>query len=86
LDSQIKWAAEENILLTAGGSDMNDRWAEQRIILSAEDNKTQEILMNESAIYYGDIVSKTLNGWKYSVPAGAKVGILSAIELSKDHR
>ena len=86
LDSQITWAAEENILLTAGGSDMNDRWAEQRIILSAEDNKTQEILRNESAIYYGDIVSKTLNGWKYSIPAGANVGDLPTIELSKEHR
>ena len=68
LDSQITWAAEENVLLTAGGSDMNERWAEQRIIISAEDNKSQEILANESATYYGDIVSKTLNGWKYSVP------------------
>jgi hypothetical protein len=86
LDSQISWASEENILLTAGGSDMNNKWAEQRICLSNEDFNTKEILMNESAIYYGDIVSKTLNGWKYSVPAGVDLGDLPKIELPKDHR
>jgi hypothetical protein len=86
LDSQITWAAEENILLTAGGSDMKDTWAEQRIVLSDGANKTRELPMNESAIYYGDIVSKTLNGWKYSVPAGAEIENLPPIELPKNHR
>jgi hypothetical protein len=65
---------------------MNNKWAEQRISLRNEDYKIKEILMNESAIYYGDIVSKTLNGWKYSVPAGADLGDLPKIELPKDHR
>jgi hypothetical protein len=86
LDSQIMWAAEEDIVLTAGGSDMSNRWTEQRIILSDENDKTREILKNESVIYYGDIVSKTLNGWKYSIPAGAELGELPTIDLPKDHR
>ena len=65
---------------------MNNKWAEQRICLDNNDFKTKEILTNESAIYYGDIVSKTLNGWKYSVPAGVDLGDLPKIELPNDHR
>jgi hypothetical protein len=86
LDSQITWAAEENILLTAGGSDMDDKWAERRIVMKEDNNNTRELLLNESTIYYGDIVSKTLNGWKYSVPGGAELENLPTIELPRYHR
>jgi len=65
---------------------MSNRWTEQRIILSDENDKTRGILTNESAIYYGDIVSKTLNGRKYSIPVGAELGELPTIDLPRDHR
>ena len=50
LDSQIMWAAEEDIVLTAGGTDMSNRWPEQRIILSDENDRTRGILTNESVL------------------------------------
>ena len=87
LNSQIQWAAEENIMLTVGGFKFgNDDWTEIRINEQDMMNNTADILRNESALYYGDLVSKTISGWKYLLPAGAEIANLPQITLARNHK